>query len=164
MHHQHLYLMCYRNGNQSATTYFFGTCTILNPKLSNRAPYNNSYFFPSCPWETFLETVSAITTSPETTITFHNRWEEIFIEPGYTTLKPCIFSGIPRLESFRDLSRVTGSNIRGRINTVQLMKVIEYDIREIKRDDVSELTNHDETSKNISGKGHMKKTRHPPPS
>ena len=68
-------------------------------------------------------------------------------EPGDKTLKSCNFNDILRLESVRDIPRVTISNSRGMINTVHLTAVIKYYISSSKGGEMIKLTNPDRTRK-----------------
>ena len=45
IHHQRCCVICYRNGNHSATTYFCENCTVLTPNPSKRVTYKHTYFF-----------------------------------------------------------------------------------------------------------------------
>ena len=71
-------------------------------------------------------------------------------EPGDNTLKTCGFNDILTLESIRDLPSFNGSNSRVSNNIINLITVNKYDISAIKWYEISELTNPDDTRKNIS--------------
>ena len=66
IHHQQCCVMCCRNVNCSATTYFCWNCTVLTPNPSNRVPKSMDISFPRSACSQILETFSDTTISLKT--------------------------------------------------------------------------------------------------
>ena len=117
MHHHQWCVMCYRNGNQSATNYFCGICTVFSTNTRNRVPYKNAYCFPhKCMTKHYRKCVQYYYKSRNNHCIPSEAIRNI-TEPGDKTLIPCDFNDILIFESVRALPRVTKSNSRGSTNT-----------------------------------------------
>ena len=107
MHQQQWCVMCYRNGNQSATNYFCGICTVFSTNTRNRVPYKNAYCFPhKCMTKHYRKCVQYYYKSRNNHCIPSEAIRNI-TEPGDKTLIPCDFNDILIFESVRALPRVT---------------------------------------------------------